>query len=386
MLRGAASALARSADSAGVLVVGGLLTLLTWVVTPVWVVGVLYVPPLFVLAPLALAPAFVARGYLVRVVADAGSTGNRDGAPSFVAWNDLYRDGVRSVLLSATLLAPLAALLSVVALAAVAAGVGLVDLGPAVEVAERALGPDGPAAVAAAAAGILVLVVAAYLLAFAYVRPAALAAFAASGRLRDGLRPGRIAAVAGSGPYATAWVVAAATLGAGYALAAPLVPLVVGVAFVFVVRIAAHALYGRGAADAVAFDAAEPTEPPASVDGPEPPVGVAESRPDRSEHAPGRSGHAPGRLDGGVRPSASEASAAVQTGRTVPLDAGDAEAAVDAGDGEAAVDAGDGAAAVDADGFRWNGERELADETSVGDGATDDGFEWGAGVDPEDKS
>jgi hypothetical protein len=370
MLRGAASALARSADSAGVLVVGGLLTLLTWVVTPVWVVGVLYVPPLFVLAPLALAPAFVARGYLVRVVADAGSTGNRDGAPSFVAWNDLYRDGLRSVLLSAVLLAPLAALLSVVALAAVAAGVGLVDLGPAVEVAERALGPDGPAAVAAAVAGTLVLVVAAYLLAFAYVRPAALAAFAASGRLRDGLRPGRIAAVAGSGSYATAWVVAAATLGAGYALAAPLVPLAVGVAFVFVVRIAAHALYGRGAAGAVAFDAAEPTEPPASVGGPEPPVGVAASRPDRSEHAPGR-------LDGGVRPSASEASAAVQTGRTVPLDAGDAEVPLDADEGEAPTDA---------DGFRWNGERELTGEASVGDGATDDGFEWGAGVDPEDKS
>jgi hypothetical protein len=383
MLRGAASALSRSADSAGVLVVGGLLTLLTWVVTPVWVVGVLYVPPLFVLAPLAFAPAFVARGYLVRVVADAGSTGNRDGAPSFVAWNDLYRDGIRSVLLSATLLAPLAALLSVVALAAVAVGVGLVDLGPAVEVAERALGPDVPAAVAAAAAGILVLVVAAYLLAFAYVRPAALAAFAASGRLRDGLRPRRIAAVAGSGSYATAWVVAAATLGVGYALAAPLVPLAVGVAFVFAVRIAAHALYGRGAAGAVAFDAAEPTEPPASVSGPESPVGVAESRPDRSGDAPVRSGdgpvrsgHAPGRFDGGVRPSASEASAAVQTGRTVPLD----------DDGDAAVDAGDAEAAVDAGGFRWSGESGPADDESLGDGATDDGFEWGAGVDPEDKS
>jgi len=366
MLRGAASALSRSADSAGVLVVGGLLTLLTWVVTPVWVVGVVAVPPLLVLAPLALAPGLVGRGYFVRVVADAGSTGNRDGAPSFVAWNDLYRDGLKSVLLSAALLAPLATLLSLVALAAVAAGIGLVDLGPAVEVAERGLGPGGPSAVAAAVAGLLALVVAAYLLAFAYVRPAALAAFAASGRLRDGLRPGRIAAVAGSGSYATAWAVAAATLGAGYALAAPFVPLLVGVAFVFVVRVAAHALYGRGAAGAVTFDAAEPVAPPASVEPPastdrsEAPVGAAASRPSRS-------GHAPGRLDGGSRPSASEASAAVQTGRTVPID----------DDGEAAVDAG---------GFRWNGESDPADDESVGDRATDDGFEWGAGVDSEDKS
>ena len=360
MLRGAASALSRSADSAGVLVVGGLLTLLTWVVTPVWVVGVLSAPALLVSAPLALAPALVGRGYFVRVVADAGSTGNRDGAPSFVSWNRLYRDGLKSLVLSAALLAPLAALLSLAAFAVVASGVGLVDLGPAVEVAERGLGPGGPAAVAVAVAGVLVLVVAAYLLAFAYVRPAALAAFAASGRLRDGLRPGRIAAVAGSGSYATAWVVAAATLGAGYALAAPFVPLLVGVAFVFVVRVAAHALYGRGAAGAVAFDAAEPVEPSTSAGGPGAPVGAAGSR-------SARSGRAPGRLDGGGRPSASEASAAVQTGRTVPLD----------DDGEAAVDAG---------GFRWNGESDPADDESVGDGATDDGFEWGAGVDSEDKS
>jgi len=107
------------------------------------------------------------------------------------------------------------------------------------------------AAVGAVAGGLVGTVAAAYLLAFAYVRPAALAAFAASGRLRDGLHPRRVGRVAGSGTYATAWLVAAATLGAGYTLAGPFVPLVVGVALVFVVHVAAHGLYGRGAATAL---------------------------------------------------------------------------------------------------------------------------------------
>lgn len=344
MFRGASSALSRSADAAGVLVVGGLLTLLTWGVIPVWVGSVLAFPPLVALAPLALAPAFVARGYLVRVVAGAGATGNRDGAPPFVAWDELYRDGLRSALLSALLLAPLTLLFAVVALAGAAVRTGAVDVAPALGLVERALGPGGVPAVVGAGGGLLAVVTAAYLLAFAYVRPAALAAFAASGRLRDGLRPRRVAAVAGSGAYATAWAVALATLGAGYALAAPFVPFVVGVAFVFAVRVVAHALYGRGAAGAIEFGAAEPTE---AVDGTMSVGTTAPSTAPASPPAPGPRSAAvrpsPDRPDGGFRRAAPEVPVAVQTGRTVPL--GD--------DGRAS--------------------------------RTDDGgFEWG--VDPEDKS
>jgi len=44
--------------------------------------------PLVLLAPLALAPAFVARGYFVRVLTAGIATGNADGAPPFVAWNE----------------------------------------------------------------------------------------------------------------------------------------------------------------------------------------------------------------------------------------------------------------------------------------------------------
>ncbi|WP_435074380.1 DUF4013 domain-containing protein [Halorubrum sp. HHNYT27] len=365
MLRGAASALSRSADSGGVLAIGGLLTLLTWVVTPVWILGVLSVPLLLVLAPLALAPAFVARGYFVRVVADAGSTGNHDGAPPFIAWNQLYRDGVKSTLLSALLLAPLALLLAVAVIAAIAAEFGLVDLGPAAETAERALGPGGGSVVVAAAVGLLAVVAAVYLFVFAYVRPAALAVFAASGRLRDAVRPGRIAAVAGSGSYATAWIVAVATLGAGYAFAAPFVPLVVGVVFAFVVRIAAHALYGRGAAGTVDFGAAGPVETGEAADRTGSTTAVTGPLSDRVERAPDR-------LDGGVRSSISEVTPAVQTGRTVPFD-----------DGRGVP--------TDADGFRWNAEREFddggaSDERADSERALDDAFEWGTRVDSENKS
>jgi len=396
MIRGVSSALSRSPDAVGVLVVGGLLTLLTWVVTPAWVAGALLFPPLVVLAPLALAPAFVARGYLARVVAGGGATGNRDGAPPFVAWNELYRRGLKSAVLSALLLAPLALLVAAAALAGFVAETGLVDFGPAIDLAERALGPAGVPAVAVAGGGSLAVVAAAYLLAFAYVRPAALAAFAASGRLRDGLRPGRVAAVAGSGEYATAWAVAAAALGAGYALAAPFVPLVVGVAFVFAARVVAHALYGRGAAGAVGFDAAgaigfgaaESAEtaaasassspvssPPASS-----PSALSPSSDTASESLSRAVKRAPDRPDGGFRRAVSEAPASVQTGRTVPL--GD--------DGTPRSDA-DGV--DDPDAFEWDVEGD-ADGKGRGPPAegdserrsppAEDAFEWG--VASENKS
>ena len=248
MLKRALASLLRSSDGAGVLVVGGALTLLAWTVTPLWLGGVLLFPPLLVLAPLALAPALVVRGYFVRVLTDAVETGNAAGAPPFVAWNRLYRDGVKSALLSAVLLAPLALLFGLVAVGAFVVGSGRVDPSPALDPITSALNGPGIAALGGLGAGVVAVTVGVYLVAVAYLRPAALAAFAATGRLRDGLRPRRVARVAGSGGYATAWVVATVTLLAGYVLAGPLVALVVGVPLVFATRVVAHALYGRGAA------------------------------------------------------------------------------------------------------------------------------------------
>ncbi|ACM57607.1 hypothetical protein Hlac_2029 [Halorubrum lacusprofundi ATCC 49239] len=375
MLRGTVTALTRSADAAGVLVVGGLLTLLTWVVTPIWVGGALLFPPLVLLAPLALAPAFVARGYFVRVLTAGIATGNADGAPPFVAWNELYRNGLKSALLSAVLLAPLVLGAALAALAIGALGNGLVDLASVAEPVRAALGGGGVAAVGAVAGGLVGTVAAAYLLAFAYVRPAALAAFAASGRLRDGLHPRRVGRVAGSGTYATAWLVAAATLGAGYTLAGPFVPLVVGVALVFVVHVAAHGLYGRGAATALeVVDAGD-------EDGVTDPTAAEAVRVDRS--------------DGPERPPTPEVPPMVQTGRSVPLGrtgvretgAGGTRA------GRARVDDSvpDGpGGAVGADGgFDWNapdGKSVDRDGVSPDDTASGE-FEWDVDVDDrEDKN
>ena len=297
MLRETTAALTRSPDRAGVLVVGGLLTLLSWVVTPVWVGGALVFPPLALLAPLALAPAFVARGYFVRVLTAGIEAGTVDGAPPFVAWNELYINGLKSTLLSAVLLAPLGVGLAAVAVAAGALATGAVDPAPVADAVRELLGAGGAAAVVGVTGAVVAATTAAYLLAFAYVRPAALAAFAASGRLRDGLRPGRVARVAGSGTYATAWVVALATLGAGYALSGPFVPLVVGFVFVFVVRVAGYGLYGRGAATTLDIAGADTPEaettPSAAADSP-PSVGTSQ-------------------------PSPPEVPPEVQTGRSVPL-------------------------------------------------------------------
>ncbi|WP_050032800.1 DUF4013 domain-containing protein [Halorubrum halophilum] len=368
MLRGTVTALTRSTDGVGILLVGGLLTLLTWVVTPVWVGTALLFPPLVLLAPLALAPAFVARGYFVRVLAAGVETANAAGAPPFVAWNELYRDGLKSALVTAVLLAPLAVGLALAAVAAGALGGDLVDPAPVADAVRAALGDGGVTAVVAVSGGVVGVVTATYLLAFAYVRPAAVAAFAASGRLRDGLRPRRVAGVAGSGAYATAWVVAAATLGAGYALAGPFVPFVVGAAFVFVVRVAAYGLYGRGAAATLeVVDAGEEDE---ATD----PAAAEAVRVDRSTDL--------------ARPPTPEVPPAVQTGRTVPLVgvsprgtvAGDARA-----DGSASHRTGD---PVGADGgFDWYAPDEGSTERGGGDARAAPGeFEWNVDIaDPKDK-
>jgi len=343
MLRETTAALRRSPDPAGVLVVGGLLTLLSWLVIPVWVGGALVFPPIALFAPLALAPALVARGYFVRVLAAGVATGNVDGAPSFVGWNELYVNGLKSTLLSVVLLAPLGLGLAAVALAGGALAAGVVDPAPVADTVRELLGAGGGAAVVGVAGAVVAATTAVYLLAFAYVRPAALAAFAASGRLRDGLRPGRVARVAGSGTYAAAWVVAVATLGAGYALSGPFVPLLVGFVFVFVVRVAGYGLYGRGAAatldagGAVAAVDEETTTPagddPSGSSGPSQSTGPSQSLP-------------------------SEVPPAVQTGRSVPV--------------------------VGADGgFDW---LTAEGETPRDGDATPDAFEWASdAADPEDK-
>ncbi|SFR30995.1 MULTISPECIES: DUF4013 domain-containing protein [Halorubrum] len=351
MLTAAAAALARTDDAAGVVLVGGAVTLLAWVLTPLWLVGVLFVSPaVAVAAPVALAPSLVARGYFVRVTRLAVEAGNADGAPSLVAWGELVRDGAKSALLSAVLLAPLAGGLAVAGGGVAALVAGPVDPEATATTVESALGPNGPAAAAAVAGGGVAALVGAYLLAFAYVRPAALAAFAASGRLRDGLDPRTVAGVAATGPYATGWALAVGALAVGYAVAAPAAPLVVGVALAFAARVVAHGLYGRGAADALGGDA---TRGPAARPDPDERGVHSTVRSPESSPVPVVSG------DGG-RPIRSEPSAAVQVGRAVPI----------------------------GDGSDGNGNDGTGAEKAAGANEPDEtGFEWGSVLnDAEDKS
>ncbi|MGM0448052.1 MAG: DUF4013 domain-containing protein [Methanobacteriota archaeon] len=381
MLTAAATALTRTDDTAGVLLVGGSVTLLGWALTPLWILGVLFVSPaVAVAAPVALAPSLVARGYFVRVTRSAIQPGDPAGAPSLVAWGELVKDGLKSALLSAALLAPLAGGLAVAGGAVAALVAGPVDPESTATAIESALGPNGPIAVAAIAAGLVAALVGAYLLAFAYVRPAALAAFAASGRLRDGLNPRTVADVAATGPYATGWTLAVGALAVGYTVAAPTAPLVVGVAVAFFARVVAHGLYGRGAAGALRDDSTWTAETRTAV---RTARGSARSAvrtarragATRGTDATGGAGAArnPGRTRGdepvhivsgdGGRPMRSEPPAPVQVGRGISVD--DRDDAVD-GDGP---DASDAAADIDGDG---------------GDPAG--GFEWGPSLaDAEDK-
>lgn len=322
MLTAAVTALKRTDDAAGVIIVGGVVTLLAWVLTPLWLAGVLFVSPVFLVAtPIALAPWLVARGYFVRVTRRAVDAGTAADAPPLVAWGELVRDGLKSALLSAALLAPLAGGLAVgVAVVAVLVA-GPVDPASVATDVESTLGPNGPAAVAAVAGAAVVALVGAYLLAFAYVRPAALAVFAASGRLGSALNPRRVVGVAAAGSYATGWTLGVAALAVGTAVAAPAIPLVVGVALAFAVRVVAHGLYGRGAGRAMAGEQA---------------AGPGEQSDDVADHGHGRGdadwglSDADRERDGpptpvvsgdGGRPVRGEPPAAVQVGRAVPVDA-----------------------------------------------------------------
>ncbi|ELZ49277.1 hypothetical protein C464_05098 [Halorubrum coriense DSM 10284] len=411
MLTAAATALAQTDDTAGVVLVGGAVTLLAWVLTPLWLLGVLFVTPaVAVAAPVALAPSLVARGYFVRVTRSAIQSGDAGGAPSLVAWGELVRDGVKSAALSAALLAPLAGGFAVASGVVAALVAGPVDPGATAAAVESALGPSGPTAVAVAAAGVGVAFAGAYLLAFAYVRPAALAAFAASGRLRDGLNPRTVADVAATGPYATAWTLGVGALAVGYAVAVPTAPLVVGVALAFLVRVVAHGLYGRGAARAMAEGSEDRGETGPAVGAARADTRAATTRPGgratgvagaargadaahRADASRGRTARGAATVEGdrapdgppvrlvsgdGGRPMRSEPPAAVQVGRAVPVDGGGGDVEGDASD---VGDAADTARADDV-----NDTDDATADPKPDAAARDDGFEWGPTLDEaEDK-
>ncbi|GAB6880706.1 hypothetical protein JCM17823_29800 [Halorubrum gandharaense] len=376
MLQGALTTPTRTDDAAGVVVVGFVLTLLSWTLTPTWVLATIADLRFLIVAPLALAPLLLTRGYYVSVVADAVRTGNEAGAPSFVRWGRLYRDGVASLVLSAVLLAPLAAVLTLGFAALSFLRSGAVE--PAAVVPDAVLA-DGISAGAvteatvAVVAAFLVVFVAGYLVAFAVLRPAALARFAASGRLREGLRPGAVFRTAFTGDYVAGWTLAMVVLLAGYVVAAPFLGLFVGVAIVFVVRLVVHSLYGRAAATALggsSGDAPSPADDRATHD----------EKPPETRATATVSGTPPAETDAEHPAAPPEVPPDVQTGRSVALRGSDilppnAVAAADReSEGVDDADAGDGAGRGDPD-----AGDAIGGDFGPGDagGAGESGFDWG---------
>ncbi|WP_336339183.1 DUF4013 domain-containing protein [Haloarcula brevis] len=159
------------------ILIGGVLSLL----------GVFFVPALFVY------------GYLVRVVR-AVSDGDDEVPPVFDEWGDLLVEGVVAFLISLVYsLVPL-----------VVIGLAIASLVLPVSVVSTASGE--PTAGFAVGGLLLALVVVAVTLVVslgaAYLLPAAVAAYAVTGRVGAAFSPGTLRAIGGSETYAVAWLVA----------------------------------------------------------------------------------------------------------------------------------------------------------------------------------
>jgi hypothetical protein len=241
MLSEALQAPTRSDDAAGTMLVGSILLSFAVLFPLVWLFAVLISPIWVVLAPLAVFPPLVLLGYDVRVL-EAGLRGE-PAAPSFVDWAGLVRDGLRSLVLSAAVLVPLF----------VALGVGVAAVW-FVQSTYVSVAPDTADAVAGLVVLFEALFVVAYLTAYLYVRPAVLAAFAATGSLRAALSPRRTLRVMLSPSFALAWTLANLALFVGWLVAFPLQLLLVGFAVAFFVRVVAYGTFGRGARGALADD------------------------------------------------------------------------------------------------------------------------------------
>jgi hypothetical protein len=195
-------------------VLGGLLTLLGFLVVPTVLVA----------------------GYLVRVLR---GTMHGDGTPpKFDDWGDLAGDGVRAF--------AIAVVYGLVPALLVAVTAGL---------ATAAAGPGPRSGLVVGAVGLVggLLALALGLLA-AYVVPAAVANYAEQGSIRSGFAVGDLRPVLTSGTYATAWVTGfAIILGAGLVAAVlnvvPLLGTVVGAFVSFYAITAAYYVVGHAWGD-----------------------------------------------------------------------------------------------------------------------------------------
>ncbi|WP_136590057.1 DUF4013 domain-containing protein [Salinigranum halophilum] len=224
MLSDALSFPRRGDDWLSTLLVGGILTILGFL----------------------LLPAFVLQGYLVRVL-NAAARGERT-PPSFTQWGTLLVDGVKVFVVN--LVYGLFALVPFVLLFA-----GLLVAVPSDPVPmEPAATPPPPPGSASGLVIVvlLVAVVAVVTLLLTYLVPAALANFAIEGRLGAAFALRTIVSGAFTSDYAVAWVLALVVGIVGVLVGAALSAVVVGVFVLFYVQVVFYYLVGRGFAAGLA--------------------------------------------------------------------------------------------------------------------------------------
>ncbi len=270
MLSEALRAPLRADDTVQTIIVGAVLSLVAVVCTAFFVFSLLpsTLNPLFlVLGPLALVFELVIGGYYVRVTR-VGVRGD-EATPSLVRWGQLLKDGLGLFVVDAVYFLPAVLILLCGSVAATIIASLVSSYGSLVE-------------------GATLLLTVMYWLLYWYVRPAAVAVFAAERRLRPALAVRRVGRVAADGDYASGWLRGAAVTAVAVVVGGALSALLVGFAVWFVLRSVAYLLYGRGVASTLESVAAR-----------------SETTDDVSASFPDR------------RP---EVSASVQTGRTVRLD------------------------------------------------------------------
>ncbi|UPW00656.1 DUF4013 domain-containing protein [Halorussus gelatinilyticus] len=232
-----------SDDGTKTLLVGGLLTLFSWL----------------------LIPAVFVAGYLQRVLA---RTNAEEPAPSFDDWGDLFAEGLKAIVVTLAYFA-----LPVVLLTAVAASLVVFSVETTVVESDAGL-PTDPATVAEPVTNVgpdlLSVVVVFGGLALAgltalvawYVLPAALARLAVEGRLGAAFQFRPLWRVVTTNSYATGWLVALVVLVVGGALVGALasIPFVGWVLIpfaTFYLDAVAFALYGQGYREATPTDRRE---------------------------------------------------------------------------------------------------------------------------------
>lgn len=143
-----------------------------------------------------LIPMLPVYGYVVRVLRDV-STGDDEFPPVFEDWESLFVDGLKAFVVLFVY--------SVVA----ALVVGLVVLGLVLPVTfTQGPGTGGPNVLGLVLALFVAAVAVVVSVAVAYLLPAAVAAFARTGRLGAAFSPGEIRSIGGHRGYAEGWVVA----------------------------------------------------------------------------------------------------------------------------------------------------------------------------------